>query len=122
MNALARLVALGSFPVVFLAAGCTSQGEGDRCTPPLNSDCQADFICLSISQGVGVCCPANRPSSVPLCNPGLVDGGSGGTAGAAGAAGASGAGGESEAGSDAVTEEAATTSTADAPAEGAIDP
>jgi hypothetical protein len=69
MNALARLFLFGSLPVVFLAAGCQSQGEGDRCRD--NSDCQTDLICftLNMSQGIAVCCPPVVTSSTnPLCN------------------------------------------------------
>jgi hypothetical protein len=69
MNAFARFVALGSLPVVLLAAGCTSQGEGERCT--VNTDCQADLFCFAVPNGgmnVSVCCPAMGVSSNPLCN------------------------------------------------------
>ena len=71
MNALARVVVLGLFPVIWLAAGCTSQGEGERCSQ--NADCQSEFVCFFISSNVasnvGVCCSAG--STVAACNPGV---------------------------------------------------
>jgi hypothetical protein len=66
MSALARFVAQASLPVVLLAAGCTSQGEGDRCS--MNADCQAGLTCR-VSASFGVCC--SGASTVPACNPGL---------------------------------------------------
>jgi hypothetical protein len=70
MSALARFAALAFLPVVLLAAGCTSQGEGDRCS--MNSDCQAGLVCL-LNSSFGVCC--SGASTLPACNPGLADAG-----------------------------------------------
>jgi hypothetical protein len=125
MNALARFVALGFLPVVLLAAGCTSQGEGERCA--INADCQTNLICVTVqsSTNIAVCCPAAGGSSVPLCNGSVTfDAGAAGAAGAGGAggaSGASGAGGEAEAGADVVTEEAGGGSTEDVSTEAAGD-
>jgi hypothetical protein len=69
MDVLARLAVIGSFPLVLIAAGCTSQAEGERCTA--NPDCQTDFFCLQIPPTYGVCCPNSGQSSVALCNPGV---------------------------------------------------
>jgi hypothetical protein len=69
MSVLARFVALASLPVLWLAAGCTSQGEGERCS--MNADCQSQFFCFfTISSSVGVCCSGT--STIAACNPGVV--------------------------------------------------
>jgi hypothetical protein len=77
MNALARLAVIGFLPLVSLAAGCTSQSEGQRCDLP--SDCQSEFVCQQINPlPYKVCCPPPpAQSSVPSCNPGLRDAGAG---------------------------------------------
>jgi hypothetical protein len=67
MNVFARLLVLGSLPVVCLAAGCTSQGEGDRCAVP--ADCQSGLFCFFPTSAFGVCCSTN--STVAACNPGV---------------------------------------------------
>src|SRR4030095_649934 len=69
MSVLARFVALASLPVLWLAAGCTSQGEGERCS--MNADCQSQFFCaFTISSSIGVCC--SGASTIAACNPGVV--------------------------------------------------
>jgi hypothetical protein len=71
MNAFARIASLLALPLVFLAAGCTSQSEGQRCDT--NSDCQSPLICRPVEgQGCNyaVCCP-NGPSAFAACNSGL---------------------------------------------------
>src|SRR5262245_24897367 len=68
MSVLARFVALASLPVLWLAAGCTSQGEGERCS--LNADCQSQFFCFFPTTQFGVCCSAT--STIAACNPGVV--------------------------------------------------
>jgi hypothetical protein len=68
MSALARFVVLASLPVVLLAAGCTSQGEGERCS--MNADCQSQFFCFMVTSTYGVCCSGT--STIAACNPGVV--------------------------------------------------
>ena len=89
MSALARFVALASVPVVLLAAGCSSQGEGERCS--INADCQVGLFCFTLTASFGVCCSGS--SIIPVCNPGV-----GSDSGAV----------EMDAGTEASVEEAAT--------------
>jgi hypothetical protein len=71
MNVLARIAVLGTLPLVFLATGCNSQSEGQRCDQP--ADCESDLACVSFTAVplYGVCCPTTRASTVASCNPGV---------------------------------------------------
>ena len=107
MNVFARLVALGSLAVLLLAAGCTSQSEGQRCTT--SADCQSDLFCFTLSVTSGVCCSA--VSSLAVCNPGVTTPDSGAVEPEA----------STEAGSDEAATETGNGATDDAAAEGGSD-
>jgi hypothetical protein len=110
MKALARLVVIGSFPLVSLSAGCSSQSEGQRCD--LQSDCQSDLVCTNLNGTLTmhICCPPPpAQSSVPSCNPGLT------TQDASAAVDAS----EPDASSEARPDQAAVDGAAEAAADGA---
>jgi hypothetical protein len=73
MNAFSRLLLVGSWSVVAWAAACANQGEGERCSPSVAGDCQADLTCRTFpALAYGVCCPPVGQSTVPSCNPGVV--------------------------------------------------
>ena len=76
-----------------LAAGCSKQGEGERCsTDNGNADCADGLECTSSKKLLGpadICCPTSGGSNDPACIPG----GLGGTGGGGGTGGSISTGG-----------------------------
>jgi hypothetical protein len=96
--------------VLALSAGCSKQGEGERCSIAANfsEDCEDGLVCTAAStlnnpEGTPVdrCCPPPGEKigdARCLPNTGTPGGGTGGTGGTGGSAGASSEGGTAEGG------------------------
>jgi hypothetical protein len=71
-----RAVAACGLFVGLALAGCSKQGQGERCDQNNgNLDCESDLVCkgegqLSLqvqTRGVGLCCPPSNDSTVEAC-------------------------------------------------------
>jgi hypothetical protein len=69
------LASCGLF-VCLALAGCSKQGEGERCDQNNgNLDCETNLVCKGEAQlglqgntrGIGLCCPASNESAVDAC-------------------------------------------------------
>jgi hypothetical protein len=57
-------------PLLLTAAGCSNQGEGERCDQRhVNTDCDEGLICVVIEPRKDqICCPFARAATVAACN------------------------------------------------------
>src|SRR4051812_2908103 len=73
-------------------AGCSAQGEGERCSILSTDDCDTGLVCTShetLKSNADLCCPpSGQAPNVLSCIPGIGATSNGGAAGAAGASGA----------------------------------
>lgn len=67
------IAACGVF-VCLAIAGCSKQGQGERCDPNNSSlDCETDLVCkgealLNLGRGMGLCCPpVSDQNTVEAC-------------------------------------------------------